>query len=215
MCRAAEEVSLFNCSAWQSEHVGSSAKPIRSDTFLEENNIQNERQHGFRRNRGTQTAILTLHETISKHLSLKHKVDIACRDVTKAFNKIIWHTGLKYKITELGLHSCYEKTLSNYLTNRTASIKIGHISGPKFKLESGVLQEACLSPTLFNIYFKDIPETLVDTDYLQYADDITQIIALPGNPRAIANNTKLAIEQINNYENKWKIQTNINKLSKS
>ena len=39
-------------------------------TFLEENNLQNERQHGFRRNRGTQTAILTLHETISKHLSL-------------------------------------------------------------------------------------------------------------------------------------------------
>ena len=57
-------------------------------TFLEENNLQNERQHGFRRNRGTQTAILTLHETISKHLSLKHKVDIACRDVTKAFDKI-------------------------------------------------------------------------------------------------------------------------------
>ena len=101
-------------------------------------------------NRGTQTAILTLHETISKHLSLKHKVDIACQDVTKAFDKI-WHTGLKYKITELGLHSCYEKTLSNYLTNKKASIKIGHISGPKFKLESGVPQGACLSPTLFNI----------------------------------------------------------------
>ena len=33
-------------------------------TFLEENNLQNERQHGFRRNRGPQTAILTLHETI-------------------------------------------------------------------------------------------------------------------------------------------------------
>ena len=73
-------------------------------TFLEENNLQNERQHGFRRNRGTQTAILTLHEIISKQLSLKHKVNIECRDVTKAFDKI-WHTGLKYKITELGIRT--------------------------------------------------------------------------------------------------------------
>ena len=180
-------------------------------TFLEDSNQQNERQHGFRRNRGTRTTILTLHETFSKHLSLKHKVDIACRVVTKAFDKI-WHTGLKYKITELGLHSCYEKTLSNYRTNRTASIKIFHISGPKFKLDSGVPPGACLLPTLFNIYVKDIPEPLVDTDYSQYADDITQIIALPGHPREIANNTKHAIEQINKNENKWKIQTNSNKF---
>ena len=66
--------------------------------------------------------------------------------------------------------------------------------------------------TIQHICQRYIPEPLLDTDYLQYADDITQIIALPGNPRAIANNTKHAIEQINNYENKWKIQTNINKF---
>ena len=184
----------------------------RLTTYLEENNLQNDRQHGFRRNRGTQTAILTLHETISRHLGLKHQVDIACRDVTKAFDKI-WHTGLKYKLTELGLHDCYVRILCDYLDDRTASIKIGHYTGPPFNLETGVPQGACLSPTLFNIQVKDIPQPLPDTDYIQYADDITQIIALPGPPEAIAQNTAHAIRQINEYENRWKIQTNMTKFT--
>ena len=178
---------------------------------LDDNNLQNDRQHGFRRNRGTQTAIMTLHETISKRLGQRHKVDIACRDVTKAFDKV-WHTGLKYKLTETGLHDCYKKILCDYLTDRTARLKIGHYTGPPFDLETGVPQGACLSPTLFNFYVHDIPPPLPDTDYIQYADDITQIISLPGPPRAIANNTSHAIEQLNRYENKWKIQTNTSKF---
>jgi len=157
----------------------------RLTAHLDDNDLQNDRQHGFRRNRGTQTALLTLHETISKHLGQRHQVDIACRDVTKAFDKI-WHTGLKYKLTELGLHHCYVRTLCDYLTDRTASIKLGHYIGSNFDLETGVPQGACLSPTLFNIYVRDLPDPLPDTDYIQYADDVTQIIALPGPPQTIA-----------------------------
>ena len=183
----------------------------RLTTHLEDNNLQNDRQHGFRKNRGTQTALLTLYETISKHLGQRHKVDIVCRDVTKAFDKI-WHTGLKYKLTELGLHDCYQRILCDYLMDRTATIKIGHFTGPKFNLETGVPQGACLSPTLFNIYVRDIPHPLPNTDFIQYADDITQIIAVPGPPHVISQNTSHAIEQLTKYENKWKIQTNMHKF---
>ena len=63
--------------------------------------------------------------------------------------------------------------------DRTATIKIGHFTGPKFNLETGVPQGACLSPTLFKIYVHDIPHPLPNTDYIQYADGITQIIAVP------------------------------------
>ena len=183
----------------------------RLTTYLEDNDLQNTRQHGFRRNRGTQTAIMTLHENISKHLGQKHKVDIVCRDVTKAFDKI-WHIGLKHKLTESGLHDCMTKTLCNYLTDRTARIRLKHHTGPPFTLDSGVPQGACLSPTLFNFYVQKLPQPLPDTDYIQYADDITQLIALPGPPPVIANNTTHAIKQINSYENNWKIQTNMNKF---
>ena len=44
----------------------------RLTTYLEDNDLQNIRQHGFRRNRGTQTATMTLHVNISKHRGQKH-----------------------------------------------------------------------------------------------------------------------------------------------
>ena len=96
--------------------------------------------------------------------------------------------------------------------NRTSTIKIGHLTGPKFNLETGVPQGVCLSPTLFNIYVHDISKPLPNTDYIQYADDITQIIAVPGPPNVISQNTSHAIEQLTRYDNKWKIQTNIHKF---
>ena len=136
----------------------------RLTTYLEDNNLQNDRQHGFRKNIGTQTALLTLYETISKQLGQRHKVDIVCRDIAKVFNKI-WHTGLKYKLTELGLHDCYRRILCDYLMDLTTTIKIGHFTEPKFNLETGVPQGACVSPTLFNIYAHDIPHPL-PKDYI-------------------------------------------------
>ena len=154
---------------------------------------------------------MAFHETISRQLGQKYKIDIVCRDVSKAFDKI-WHTGLKYKLTETNLHDCYKRTLCDYLMDRTVRIKIENYTGQPFELQTGVPQGACLSPTLFNFYVHDLPDPLPNTDYEQYADDITQIIAAPGNYRTIGQNTTHAIAQLNDYENKWKTQTNFDKF---
>ncbi|KAF2353098.1 Reverse transcriptase domain, partial [Trinorchestia longiramus] len=43
------------------------------------------KQHGFRRSRGTHTALATLYETIAIHLSNKDKVDLVMRDISKGW----------------------------------------------------------------------------------------------------------------------------------
>ena len=108
----------------------------RLTDYLVDNDMMNCRQHGFRAHRGTQTAIATLHESIARHLGQRHRVDLVCRDVSKAFDRI-WHTGLKYKLTETGLHDCYIRLLCDYLTDRTAAIKLGQFIGPEFELGDG------------------------------------------------------------------------------
>ena len=181
-------------------------------TYLEHNNIINTRQHGFRKNRGTHTALATLCETISNNLTQKFTTDIVLRDVSKAFDKV-WHTGLKHKITTLGLHTCFTRTLTDYITDRTASIRIGEHIGPPFPLESGVPQGACLSPTLYSFYTHDIPQPIHYSEYIAFADDITQITNGRYPFKFAAQTTQNAIEQINTYENKWKIQTNTSKFT--
>ena len=175
-------------------------------------NMYNTRQHGFRTHRGTHTALATFQETVAASLANKFCTDVVLRDVAKAFDKV-WHTGLKYKITTLHLHPCFTKILTDYLTDRTASIRIDTHIGTPFPLLSGVPQGACLSPTLFSFYTQDMPPPAPHSEYIQFADDITQITTDTRNYRRAALHTQAAIESINTYENKWKIQTNISKFT--
>ena len=186
--------------------------------FLEQNNKNNPRQHGFRAHRGTHTALATFYESLSNNVQNDTVTDIVLRDVAKAFDKV-WHNGLKYKLHSLKLHPCFTKILCSFITDRTACIRLQHHTGPAFPLLSGVPQGACLSPTLYNFYTHDTPDPLHQHDYIAYADDITQIVSFDCNKanknrfRRIANQTESAISHINNFENKWKIKTNTNKFT--
>ena len=185
---------------------------VRLSCILEGNGHVNKRQHGFRRGRGTHTALATLYETIVNNISIRNSIDVILRDVQKAFDKV-WHDGLRYKLSQIALHPCFLRILSNYLEDRKASIRIDNHLGPPIQLRSGVPQGACLSPTLYGFFTRDIEEPPHHTDYIAYADDITQITATRSNHRYVARLTKRAIKHVNKFEKKWKIKTNTNKFS--
>ncbi len=86
----------------------------RLNTFLSENNILKERQHGFRPYKGTHTAITITYETIANALTEKKQVYMVLRDVAKAFDKV-WHNGLKFKLLRLQLPDILEKKFVYFL----------------------------------------------------------------------------------------------------
>lgn len=180
--------------------------------FLEHNNIINKRQHGFRKKRGTHTALALITENIALSKAKKHNINIVLRDISKAFDKV-WHLGLKYKVLNTNIPSYMKRMLCDYLEDREVFIQIGSYIEKPFTIESGVPQGGCLSPTLFILYTSDMPDPAPCSEYVMFADDITQIISYPGKSKELtARHTARAIESINKYENKWKIQTNINKF---
>ncbi|KAF2350868.1 Reverse transcriptase domain [Trinorchestia longiramus] len=174
-------------------------------------NIYNKRQHGFRHGRGTHNAFATVHETLHIHLNQRNKIDVIPRDVSKAFDKV-WHTGLKFKLSQLNIDPLFTKILTNFLSDCTAAIRIANHTGQPFPIKSGVPQGAVISPALYNFYTHDLPLPTPNTDYIAFADYITQITFSSNSHNMAARLTTRATAQINTYEKKWKIQTNANKF---
>jgi len=169
----------------------------RVKMHMENNGLFNPNQYGFRKGRGTQQAITSIYETIAISQRKRQQYNIVCRDIAKAFDKL-WKPGLHFKILQINLLDIIEKTLCNFLEDRTATFKIGNIVGPKFPLLSGVPQGSILSPTLFIFYTADLERPRNNCVDVSFADDNTQIIIYPLTKKeALATTTVNEIRRIN------------------
>ena len=191
---------------------------------LERNQTLRDSQHGFRRRRGTTTLIANLYERIARHKGTDRRtlITIVTRDVQKAFDKV-WHEAITFKLIRAGVPMKLTRILTDFLKNRFAYVRVNTCKGIPFPLLAGVPQGDVLSPTLFLLVGNDYPEP--DTDNhrknfaFQYADDFTQVIVSKFDrkiDRAAKEQHKTNIEREinkqNEFENKWKIKTNINKF---
>ena len=182
-------------------------------SHLENNKLLPNSQHGFRKNRSTETALAITTEIIAQALSHHHQCSVVLRDVSKAFDKV-WHDGLRYKLHQCNIPPPFTRILSNFLINRKAYISLPTHNGQSFNIYSGVPQGSSLSPTLYTIYTADTPQPAHNAYHVMYADDITQIVIQPGKSRKfLAKKLEREITNINNFEHKWKIQTNTNKFT--
>ena len=180
---------------------------------LEENEVLPKHQYGFRKNRGTQVALTTLYETLAMAQRNAFRVNVVCRDVSKAFDKV-WHNGLKFKILAQNLPDVFERTLCSFLNDRQIKIKRNNIFGEQIAIKSGVPQGAILSPTLYLLYTSDLDPPEAGVLDISFADDITQVVIYPHESKEmLARKTARAITRVNEYENKWKIKTNRNKFN--
>lgn len=112
--------------------------------------------------------------------------------MSKALDKV-WLEGLKYKIAYLQLPITTTKFLSNFLTDREAKIKVGNYIGTPFHYVQESPRVACYPAlySLYSLYTNDIPTPAIDCTYIQYVDDIIQIVSYAGKSRVfMADRTK-------------------------
>ena len=146
--------------------------------FLENNSKFSESQYGFHKGRGMQLAIANMYETIAISQLERHRCNVVCRDVSKAFDKV-WHAGLQYKILQTGFPELIEKLLCNFIIGRTARVRLNSIIGGKIELKSGVPQGSILSPTLYILFTADTPPPGQGTTNISFTDDNTKNNNLP------------------------------------
>ena len=132
-----------------------------------------EHQHGFRQHRSTTTALLPITQQVVNGFNQRkpplRTVALAI-DFSKAFDTVD-HNQLIRMISGTPLNHNIVRWLSCYLRGRMSSCSFGSKTSSFLHVRCGVPQGSVISPTLFNCFVSDYPETA--SLITSYADDFT------------------------------------------
>ena len=152
---------------------------------------------GFRKNHGTQHALLKMIETWKTKLNMGHEVGVTYTDLSKAFDSLN-HELLIAKLRCYGLDQNAVEFFKSYLSNRYQCCKINNTLGDWRKIIAGVPQGSILGPLLFNIFLNDIFFFLKDANLGNYADDST-LYAYNKNLETVISNLRQEFSILSNW----------------
>lgn len=182
----------------------------RLNNYLNSINAIPQYQFGFRTSLSTNHQILRLTEDI---LLAFQKFQYFCAvflDIEKAFDTV-WHPGLLYKLSLLGVPYYLHTLIKSFLQHRTFRIRLKQYLSISKSIHAGVPQGAVLSPTLFNLFLYDFPTT-PNTSLALFADDSALY--------STNKNLHTAISLLQNHLNivetwalNWHIKLNVSKCN--
>jgi hypothetical protein len=129
--------------------------------------IEGKHQHGFRRNRSTQTAILEIQHEIATSLDRNLEVSMYSLDLSAAFDLLrpgTFHHNVNISPELMNI-------IMDFLSNRSFKVKVEGKFSEKHDLAVGCVQGSILGPKLFGIYCNGITNVLQDSKIITYADD--------------------------------------------
>ena len=128
--------------------------------FAENNDIFKKEQTGFRKSHRTSDNIFILKTILSKYLYKGSKKIFACFvDFSKAFDSV-WQKGLLFKLYSNGIRGKIFNIINDIYTNNQTRVKNLQGLGKLLSPSRGVRQGCSMSPTLFNVFLSDLPESL-------------------------------------------------------
>ena len=150
----------------------------RLRNFLTHNNILSSYQHGFRKQKSTDTAIFQFLNDIVASLDNNDIPVGLFLDLSKAFDTVNHHILLR-KLEQYGVRGTPLSWITSYLSNRTQRVQIHHtthnninniLSSPR-RINCGIPQGSILGPCLFILYINDLPSALDYCKPVLFADD--------------------------------------------
>ena len=148
--------------------------------YMEENELYNRRQHGFRKGRSCVSQLIEQHAEILDSMCNGHAVDVVYLDFAKAFDKVD-HGLLIKKLASIGVGRELLTWIKNFLTNRKQIVEVNGGLSDETDVRSGVPQGTVLGPLLFLIFVSDIDKDVNHSKLSSFADDtrILKIIKKP------------------------------------
>jgi hypothetical protein len=180
--------------------------------FVEDHNLLPRAQIGFRKKFRTTDHVLALKTLIEKYASGAKKYLFGCFiDFKTAFDTIS-RRALIYKLLKAGVGGNFLNFIQDMYSNVSYSIKLNGVYSPSFNSNVGVKQGCVLSPLLFNLYIRDLPNIFdascdpvnllhSDLSCLMFADDL---VILSKSYEGLQNSLK----KLETYCDKWGLTVN-------
>ena len=92
-------------------------------------------------------------------------------DISNAFDRV-WQAGFLHKLNSPGISGQMFGLISFFVSNRRLRVVLDGKYSQEYPVNAGVPQSLILGPTLFLLYFNDLPDNVI-SDIPIYADDTT------------------------------------------
>ena len=170
--------------------------------YLEDNNLLNGNQSGFRPGDYCVHQLLSITHEIYKAFDANPSLEArgVFLDLSKAFDKV-WHDGLMHKLKRLGICGKYYGLIHSFLNDRHQRVVLNGQCSNWSKIKAGVPQGSILGPLLFLVYINDLPEGLT-TNAKLFADSLFSVVHDSTLSSVSLNNDLLKISQ---WAYQWKM----------
>lgn len=178
-------------------------------SFLGENDLLHDSQHGFMKNKSCTTNLLEFLEVVTKCVDEKNGFDVIYLDFSKAFD-LVPKERLMEALKMHGISGNVYNWIKNWLSGRKQRVVLNGKYSSWQDVISGVVQGSCLGPLLFLIFINCIDEAApLLTILRKFADDtkIGQKINSDHDRQALQS----SLDNLCNWTKEWGMSFNISK----
>jgi hypothetical protein len=169
---------------------------------IDERGMLNASQFGFHARHSTTLQCMRLTDHVTLNFNNKLSTAAVFLDIKKAFDTT-WHTGLLYKLSKLEFSINLIKLVSSFLSRRKFRVSVeGEMSTP-LVIQAGVPQGSVLSPTLYNMYINDAPQT--HGVYLALFSDETCLYAMDRKEGFVVRKLQRGLSSMEAWCEHWNI----------